>query len=313
MKITAISDLHGYLPLLDPCDVVCICGDISPIEYDRNKHKVREWFTNKFIPWVNLLKCEKVIFIAGNHDFFLYTNDDGYSVKQVIETSSVKDKLVYLENTEYIYKGVKFYGCPNVENLSRWAFYTWDGHEYKYIPKDTDILLTHMAPSIGELGRDMTLVQEFGSKRLAEVIRNLPNLRYAFCGHIHDGDHNPTLVNHTVCINSAILDDNYDYAYEPVMVDIQMIQLPNRNRDKNYLLFQGVENNLYIYDLRLEHDFGTRVIFGDNPKEVLAIDPSGGPMLDIGYQIQVGELTLELVEIDNLKLKFKNAKDKEIV
>ena len=25
---------------------------------------------------------------------------------------------------------------------------------------------------------------------------------------------------------------------------------------------------IYIYDLRLEHNFGTRLIFGDNPNEI---------------------------------------------
>jgi Icc-related predicted phosphoesterase len=274
---------------------------------------VREWFINKFIPWVQMLDCQKVIFIAGNHDFFLYTNDDGYSVKQVIENSDVKNKLIYLENEAYTYHGLQFYGCPNVEHLVNWAFYTWDGHEYKYIPESTDVLLTHMAPAIGELGRDFTIIRDFGSRRLANVIKELPNLRYAFCGHIHDGDHKPTLINHTVCINSSILNDDYEYTYEPVTVDVQMIQLPNRDGDKNYLLFRGMENNLYVYDLRLEHDFGTRIIGGDDPDEIVAIDPSGGPMLGIGYQLKLGKLTLELVEIDNFKLKFKDAKDKETI
>lgn len=225
----------------------------------------------------------------------------------------MQDKVIYLENQEYIYHGLKFYGCPNVENLAHWAFYTWDGHEYKYIPQSTDILLTHMAPAIGELGRDITVVRDFGSRKLANAIKNLPNLRYAFCGHIHDGDHKPTLVNHAVCINSAILDDNYDYAYEPVTIDINIVQLENRDGDKNYLLFRGMEDNLYVYDLRLEHNLGTRVIFGDNPDEIIAIDPSGGPMLGIGYQLKLGKLTLELVEIDDFKLKFRDAKDKEII
>ena len=102
---------------------------------------------------------------------------------------------------------------------------------------------------------------------------------------------------------------------EKILKSLQKTKKKNENRyvDKNYLLFQGVENDLYIYDLRLEHDFGTRVIFGDNPDEIVAIDPSGGPMIGIGYQIQVGQQTLELVEIDNFKLKFKNAKDKETI
>lgn len=311
MTITTISDLHGYLPLLQPCDVVCICGDISPIEFDRNRDKSIHWFRTKFLNWCSKLDCDKIIFIAGNHDFSLQLL--GAKINHLIQEYELQDKVIYLENQEYVYHGLKFYGCPNVENLVHWAFYTPDGHEYKLIPEDTDILLTHMAPAIGELGRDLTVVRDFGSRRLANAIKDLPNLRYAFCGHIHDGGHEPTLVNHTVCINSAILDDNYEYTYEPVTIDVQMIQLPNRDGDKNYLLFRGVENDLYIYDLLLEHDFGTRVILGDNPDEIVAIDPSGGPMIGIGYQIQVGEQTLELVDIDDFKLKFKNAKDKETI
>ena len=188
----------------------------------------------------------------------------GAKINHLIQEYELQDKVIYLENQEYIYRGLKFYGCPNVEHLVHWAFYTYDGHEYKFIPEDTDILLTHMAPAIGELGRDFTLIRDFGSRRLANVIKDLPNLRYAFCGHIHDGDHKPTLVNHIVCINSSILNDDYEYAYEPATVDINVVRLENRYGDKNYLLFRGIEDNLHVYDLRLEHNFGTRIIFGDD-------------------------------------------------
>jgi hypothetical protein len=36
-------------------------------------------------------------------------------------------------------------------------------------------------------------------------------------------------------------------------------------------------------------------------------------MLGIGYQLKLGKLILELVEIEDFKLKFINAKDKEII
>ena len=31
IKICAISDLHGYLPEIRPCDLVLVCGDSIPL------------------------------------------------------------------------------------------------------------------------------------------------------------------------------------------------------------------------------------------------------------------------------------------
>ncbi len=69
MKIIAISDLHGYLPKISECDVVCICGDIIPLQYQNDTIKSISWFLLDFVPWANSINCDKVIFIAGNHKF----------------------------------------------------------------------------------------------------------------------------------------------------------------------------------------------------------------------------------------------------
>jgi hypothetical protein len=47
------------------------------------------------------------------------------------------------------------------------------------------------------------------------------------------------------------------------------------------------------------------LLFNENPNDVYAIDPSGGPFLSIGYKLKLENITLELIEIDNLTLKFK--------
>lgn len=68
MKIGAMSDLHGDLITdIEPCELMLVCGDISPLRIQGSKSKMRRWMTNKFLPWATKLPCDKVLFIAGNH------------------------------------------------------------------------------------------------------------------------------------------------------------------------------------------------------------------------------------------------------
>lgn len=65
-----MSDLHGtLLPVedIEPCELVCICGDIVPLKIQANNRKTKSWLRNKFKTWCESLPCDKVVFIAGNH------------------------------------------------------------------------------------------------------------------------------------------------------------------------------------------------------------------------------------------------------
>ena len=49
--------------------------------------------------------------------------------------------------------------------------------------------------------------------------------RYLFCGHIHTGDHEQLTIVHddgssTVCYNVSRLDENYEIAYDPMVLEI---------------------------------------------------------------------------------------------
>ena len=48
-----------------------ICGDIVPLEIQKDIPKSLIWFNKKFIPWCAEQPVDKVYLIAGNHDFFL--------------------------------------------------------------------------------------------------------------------------------------------------------------------------------------------------------------------------------------------------
>lgn len=218
MKICAMSDLHGVLPQIQECDVVCICGDFSPIEFDRNTSKVEEWVNLEFFPWIRNLPCSKVILTPGNHDWITWVKQPE-DIQKWIQDENLQDKFIYLVNSEYVYEDVRFFGCPYVSRLPHWPYYTWDGHEYKDIPENTDILLTHAAPSIGDVGLDMSIPRELGSIHLANVVRARSNIKYHFCGHIHDGSHRIHTIENTSIVNVSILDDNYELTYPEFYID----------------------------------------------------------------------------------------------
>jgi predicted phosphodiesterase len=104
MKVVAISDLHGHLPDIPECDVLCICGDTFPIEAQDDQVMSTGWFYLEFIPWVESLPCKKVLLIAGNHDFILYQNNLTIAKRKLFDRLTFyyeSDKLVYLLDELY--------------------------------------------------------------------------------------------------------------------------------------------------------------------------------------------------------------------
>ena len=71
MKICAMSDLHGDLPEIKSCDLVLICGDSVPLDYQASSNKTKKWYNGLFRGWAYNLPCDKVLFIAGNHELHL--------------------------------------------------------------------------------------------------------------------------------------------------------------------------------------------------------------------------------------------------
>ena len=75
MIVTAISDLHGQIDTLEniipESDILCICGDIIPLNIQNNISKSDKWFSNMFIPKLQSLKVNEIYIIAGNHDKFM--------------------------------------------------------------------------------------------------------------------------------------------------------------------------------------------------------------------------------------------------
>ena len=246
LKIVAISDIHGMLPELPECDVVCCAGDISPLEYQTNQTQMLGWFYLVFLPWVESLPCKKFIMVAGNHDFFLQNihrrlidESDGYRRYTWRSASDVMkkllpgnlrgkyNKLVYLCDSSYEYEGHRFYGTPWIGDLSNWAFYQDNDtlmEKYKNIPKQCDVIITHMPPKIEGLGEVIqggcfNTGTDYGSPELAEVLKTR-DFKYALCGHVHSGQHLPVDLDGKKLVNVSLKNEDYKENYYPFEFEI---------------------------------------------------------------------------------------------
>lgn len=219
MNLIALSDLHGSLiKVKEPFDLMLIAGDVCPVYCHRREFQA-EWLKDEFVEWVMSLPFKdegsKVVMVAGNHDFVL----ESWTQKKIDEWVSLfNDRLIYLNNTEYVFKcnekEYKIFGTPYCKVFGNWAFMREDlDYYYKHIPQGLDFLISHDAADINGLG----MIAEghhagtnAGNKVLAKyLLESKP--KYYFCGHIHSGNHELTDIgNGTKAANVAILDERYN-------------------------------------------------------------------------------------------------------
>lgn len=223
MKIKAISDLHGKLPVIESeFDVLCICGDIIPLEIQRKIGRCKEWLKEKFIPWCNDIKCKEVIFIGGNHDLILDLTEKEETQKLFENT-----KIHYLENEPITIDGVLFYGTPNCKKFGRWYFMNSEGeleHIYNKIPNNVDFLITHDAPygTSDICMQDLPWVpkEHLGNRALKKaIIEKSP--KYNLHGHLHSANHNEEILHNTKVYNVSLLDEEYNLVYSPLEIEYE--------------------------------------------------------------------------------------------
>lgn len=228
IKIAAWSDGHGTLPKIDKSDIMIIAGDIVPLNIQRSIRDSLDWFIGDFFDYVKNAPCEKVLLVPGNHDF-LFENFSAHTIKDIIETNGgLNDKLIYLADEEYTYKDLVFYGCPWCTGPYGWAFCPCDTNVdvskyYDAIPEHTNVLITHQPPKIDKVGCSypyQPYERNFGSDQLKDTIDRLPNLKYAFCGHIHTGVHNGILYDNKMIYNVSLKNEGYNDVYDVTYVTI---------------------------------------------------------------------------------------------
>lgn len=231
MKILATSDTHGNLDKLDlsGIDIALFAGDIAPLRnisswdaYDQLK-----WMNEYFYSWCMNWPNAKIVFVPGNHDFFpIIRSLYGYKLHGKDLRLKLASNAVMLIDKMAEIDGLKIYGSPWVPIISyRWAFEA--EHDrlvemFSKIPSNIDILLTHSPPRFNYLGVSLEYGSDssnFGCSELADAIfKKEPKM--CFCGHIHSGDHKMNKLGKTEIWNVSRVDESYEIAYEPIILDI---------------------------------------------------------------------------------------------
>lgn len=235
MKITAISDIHGLLPEISPCDVLLICGDIVPLDIQSSTPKSEMWLGGEFAQWINNLPCQHVIAVWGNHDFIGMHMGDNTLGKQRFDIclgKPTKYKIEFLDgNYTNVIVGdeeITIWGSPWCKPFGTWAFMMEEESlidRYKSMPKNCDIVITHEAPKIGKMG----LIQQgpntgfkAGTKVLTDIIKDRQP-KYALSGHIHSSEHKLSQykgAGDTLFATVSLLDEQYKHTYQPLTFDI---------------------------------------------------------------------------------------------
>lgn len=208
MKICAVSDLHGFLPPIPSCDLLLIAGDNSPISLS-DPFEQRAWCTTRLANWMAAAPAERVVWIAGNHDTWIWEGGVGRKFEAL-------ERVTYLQDTSAEVDGLKIYGTPWTAGFgigaSWWAFDLLNGPDhfdpFTRIPDDADIVVTHGPPhGIGDLTlRDERVGSEELYQRLLQVQPKL-----VISGHIHEdfGVRRLRPGSETIVANVAMLDVDY--------------------------------------------------------------------------------------------------------
>lgn len=216
MRVACISDTHlfhqttkkevvdKWMSALSHCDAVVHAGDFTYKGTIEEIHCAAAWFRN--------LQPRIKIATLGNHDWLGEKNPT--KCREFF-------KGVHLLLDEGIeIEGKKFYGSPASPRFYDWAFNydrgpvirkVWDK-----IPSGLDMLITH-GPAAGY----GCYMDKGGGEGCHDLLRTIEEKkpRYHLCGHFHLG-YGVRRNVHTTFINAALLNDKYQLAHHPIIVDI---------------------------------------------------------------------------------------------
>jgi hypothetical protein len=204
----AVSDLHGHLPEVPPCDLLLLAGDLTPVTSHDLAFQA-QWLDTTFRAWLERVPARTIVGVAGNHDLIF---------EQAPRHVPRDLPWAYLQDSGLTWEGLRIWGTPWQPWFYDWAFNLYEADlvaRWAMIPADTDILVLHGPPrgyGDGVPSRDGGL-RLCGSPGLLERIR-VVQPRLAVFGHIHEG-RGEWRLGRTVLANVTLVDADYSPVYSP--------------------------------------------------------------------------------------------------
>lgn len=211
MKLVLISDTHGQEPELPEGDVLVHAGDLTSMGTADQMVRALAWLQKEHE------KFQHIVLVAGNHDFCC--QDHPIDTERTMKGMGFH----YLNDSEVVIDGIKFWGSPVQPWFHDWAFNRERGEEIRkhwdLIPEDTDVLITH-GPPYDIMDKSIYGHERCGCEELREAVKRVDPQIHVF-GHIHEGyGHDKMYGVRTDFYNASVLNIKYELANAPIEVEI---------------------------------------------------------------------------------------------
>jgi Icc-related predicted phosphoesterase len=209
LTVTAMADLHGNLPLVSPCDLLLIGGDLCP---HGGVEVQAAWLDGAFRGWLDRIPAREVVAVAGNHDWIFERAP--HLVPPL--------RWHYLQDGGVELFGLKIYGTPWQPRFFDWAFNLDEPElaiKFNRIPEGADIVVSHGPPwGFGDLAPRPPGSEHVGSPSLRDRLLAV-RPRLSVFGHIHEG-RGVYRQDGVVFANATLVNHRYDMVYTPMRFHI---------------------------------------------------------------------------------------------
>src|SRR5437868_14484008 len=187
MRIVALSDQHGFLPDIPPCDLVIVAGDVCPDRFGpfmaaHDPYQQQAWFDRNVRPWLASAPATHKLLTWGNHDWcgqaFSFRSDSPAHARST-DLQILVDERTTVPRSGGTDGHLSVWATPWSNKFLRWAFMKYPGdleRVYAEIPDDTDVLVSHQPPyGYGDctFNLDSARVERVGSRELLDAIERV--------------------------------------------------------------------------------------------------------------------------------------------